>query len=118
MCLHSFTQFLNGRSPAFSIWGSAIFATPTNLKAIAINYNFQQLQQNQGFFPKEKWVETLKIFPDLSTFYSPEHKTEESETQRVTREKKEQEEREKQIEKEYKVCCFFGVENHKGYRVT
>jgi len=36
-----------------------------------------------------------------------EHNRKESETQRVTREKKEQEEREKKIEKEYKVWYRF-----------
>ena len=39
----------------------------------------------------------------LPTKNPAEHNRKESETQRVTREKKEQEEREKKIEKEYKV---------------
>lgn len=53
----------------------------------------------------------------LPTKNPAEHNRKESETQRVTREKKEQEEREKKIEKEYKVWYrvtpFFV-----GYRVT
>ena len=56
----------------------------------------------------------------LPTKNPAEHNRKESETQRVTREKKEQEEREKKIEKEYKVWYrgyhFFLID--KACRVT